>query len=184
MEKYREYVRQLADTKTNKMFINSDDEHAIEVFINLFRNAQKELRIFAACLCNPVTNDPGYIKEISNFIDRDGKLFILLNDFKKEKALEQNIMRRLAYYQSIGMPIHIKATEAKPYFESDPQRKEIHFTIADNSGYRIETDIEKRTAKVNFNDEYLAQSYSDFFDKIFKDPQSKELNLASIFNLK
>lgn len=181
MMTYKEYVSFLAQNKIDKNFINSDQEHALEVFVNLFKNAQSIARIFAGCLTSKVSNDSNYIVAISDFIERGGEVKILLNKFDDSTAKKSNLIKRLSFYKSQGKPILIKKTEAKPYYASDPEKKEIHFTVIDNKSYRIETDVVERTADCNFNNEPLAKSIATFFDTVFDDPDSVEIDLESLF---
>ena len=80
------------------------------------------------------------------------------------------------------MPVFVKSTPSKPYRTSDPDKKEVHFTLGDNKAYRIETDIEKRTAECNFNNPELATETVDFFDHLFNRDDAKEIDLLKLFN--
>lgn len=181
MEKYREYVKLLSNEKINKCFINSDQDHALEVFVQLFKQSKSLVRILAGGLCSEVTNRDEYIEAISNFIEQGGTLNILLNGFDEKKAVDSNLIKRLAYYQLEGKPVYVRKTMVKPYFQNDPDKKEIHFTIGDSQSYRIETDTVKRTAICNFNDEKVATQTGEIFDSIFS--SSEKLDLVSLFNL-
>ena len=181
MTTYKEYVSFLAQNKIDKNFINSDQEHALAVFVNLFKNAQEIVRIFAGCLASKVSNDSEYIIAISDFIEQGGTLKILLNKFDEIAAKNSNLIKRLSFYKYQGKPIFIKKTDAKPYYASDPEKNEIHFTVVDALAYRIETDIETRTADCNFNNEPLAKNIAALFDKVFDDPDSVDVDLISLF---
>ena len=52
----------------------------------------------------------------------------------------------------------------------------MHFTIADEKAYRIETDIEQRAAACNFDGEALAKNFVTFFDNLFKEATEIKLN--------
>ena len=51
-KKYSDFVRSLAESGENRTFLNSDEDKAIEVMINLFHVSNEEVRIFAGNLCN------------------------------------------------------------------------------------------------------------------------------------
>ena len=87
-----------------------------------------------------------------------------------------------AYYAYEGADIQIKRTLAHPFLSKDPQRKEVHFTVIDETGYRIETDIEKRTAECNFNNPTLSKGLVSFFDRIFNANESVSIDLNALFN--
>ncbi len=169
MEQYSKLISSLAQEKVNRVFINNDEEYALAVLVQLFKSAESTIRIFAGCLCDSIGDAPEYIEALSDFIENKGELYILLNKYDKSKIRESNLFKRFAYYISEGYEIHVKKTSARPYFSSDKDKKEIHFTIADEKGYRIETDMLKKTAECNFNNKDVAKIYVDFFDKIFND---------------
>lgn len=178
---YKVFVRTLARNSEDRIFLNSDEDKAIVVLVELIHRAQKELRIFAGNLCNDVGNNSDYIIAISEFVEKDGKVKILLNDYKIECVRDSNLYKRLAYYIAQGKDISVKKTNAKPYRTSDIEKKEIHFTVSDNTAYRIETDIEKRTAECNFNSPQVAKGIADFFDGLFEAEESENIDIKGLF---
>jgi len=178
---YKDFVMALSISGENKTFLNSDEEHALEVLVRIFQTAQKEVRIFAGCLCHHVGNKQEYIIALSEFLERGGKLKILLNKYNEENAKASNLYKRLAYYKEKNYPVEVKESKACPYFTEDPSKKEIHFTVADDKAYRIETDIEKRTAECNFNNPNLAKDLITFFDGLFVREDAKEIDLIKLF---
>lgn len=182
MDKYRYFVTNLAQNSINRVFLNSDEEHALEVLVQLFKISKSVIRIFAGSLCHHVGNKPEYIIALSEFIERGGTLLILLNNYNEENAKASNLYKRLAYYKAKNMPIVIKTTPSHPYFTDDPEKKEVHFTVGDDNSYRIETDINKRTAECNFSNPIIAKQISDFFDTLFNRSDSEEINLIKLFD--
>lgn len=179
---YRRFVRSLAESKENRTFLNSDEDHALDVLVQIFNSAQSVVRIFAGCLCEPVGNKPEYIIALSEFIERGGEVFIMLNDYKEDDARRSNLFKRLAYYQSQGKPVHVKATETHPYrVQPDGTKKDAHLTVADDCAYRIETDIELRTAECNMNNPVLAKKLIEFYDGMYSKETSEELDLNLLF---
>lgn len=178
---YKNFVATLARSGDNRTFLNSDEDHALNVLVQLFQSAKRTVRIFAGSLCQHVGNQPEYVIAISEFIERGGELRILLNNYNEELAKSSNLYKRLAYYKSQGKPVIVKTTPSRPYRTEDPEKKEVHFTVGDEQSYRIETDIEKRTAECNFNNPELAKSTADFFDMLFSREDAKEVNLLKLF---
>lgn len=179
---YRKYVHFLSKNNENRIFLNSDDEKAIIVFSELFAKAQKNLRIFAGCLSNKVSNSSEYISGISDFISRGGEVKILLNKYSEEKAADSDLLKRLAFYQTEGKPVIIQTCNDKPYLSNDPEKKEVHFAVADSQAYRIETDIEFRKSICNMNDEKMGGKLVTFFDNLFKN--AHKLDLKSVYKMK
>lgn len=182
MDKYKKFVTDLASNNINRIFLNSDEEHALAVLVQLFQKAKHEVRIFAGSLCHHVGNKQDYIVALSEFLERGGSLHILLNRYDEISAKTSNLYKRLAYYKAKNMPIVIKTTTARPYLTEDPDKKEVHFTIGDDSAYRLETDIEQRTAECNFSNPVIAKQIASFFDGIFDQPDSTEIDLVKLFN--
>ena len=171
----------MALSNEDRMFLNSDEDHALDVLVQLFQLSEKQIRIFAGCLCKHVGNKPEYVVALSEFIERGGTLYILLNAYDEECAKTSNLYKRLAYYKSLKKPIIIKKTSAKPYLTGDPAKKEVHFTVGDKKAYRIETDVNKRTAECNFNNPRIATNTADFFDNLFNKEDSIEIDLIKLF---
>lgn len=167
MNDFKNMVSRLAQLGENRLFLNSSEEHAVVVLSEMFKVAKSNIRIFAGCLYEHVGNSPEYIQALSDFIERDGSVRILLNKFNPEEGAKSNLFKRLAYYQEIGKSVEIRSTDAKPYLAKDEEKKEVHFTIVDEKAYRIETDIDKRSAACNFDGEALSKNFVSFFDNIF-----------------
>ena len=181
MESYKAFVRQLSDKKENRVFLNSDPKHALEVLTEIFRQSESVIRIFAASLCREVSNEPDYIEALSDFIEKDGQLRVLLNRYDPEEARQSNLFKRLAYYESLQKDISIKKTNRIFFRSNDPDKKEVHFTVGDDRAYRIETDIELRTASCNLNDPETARKMIAQFDEIFGFPESEPIHLLPLF---
>ena len=188
-KKYSDFVKSLARSGENRTFLNSDEDKAVDVMVNLFHVSNDEVRIFAGNLCNNVGNNSEYIIALSEFIERGGKLYILLNDFNEEMAKTSNLYKRLAYYISISEDpkdpkdpnIKIKTTTAKPWLSSDSEKKPVHFAVGDKKAYRIETDTEHRTAICNFNNPPVAEGAAAFFDTLFNRNDSQAVDLNNLF---
>lgn len=181
MEDYRRFVHALAETKINQIFLNSDNDKMLSVFIEMFNVSEREFRIYASNLCNDITNSKEYIEAISNFIEKKGKLYILLNNFHQEQAIFHNLFKRLAYYQSLdGYNIFIKSTTKEILYDEKPA----HLAIGDDKCYRIETDINKRTAICNMADSDYSKKLVSFFDDLFEDEENLVIDLVKIFNIR
>lgn len=178
---YEQFVRLLARNNDDRTFLNSDEAHALTVFVQMFRSAMEEVRIFAGCLCKYIGNEPEYIIALSEFIERGGKLYILLNAYDESLAKESNLFKRLSYYKSLSKPVYIKTSNTHPYMLKDGKKNEVHFSVADNKAYRIETDIVKRSAVCNFNNPVLAKQITELFDELFAKEDTKDIDLLNLF---
>ena len=179
--KYKEFVQMLSDNSDTRVFLNKGEKHALVVLERIFRRSSKTVRIFAGNLCRTVGKEADYIAALSDFIDRGGRVRILLNDFDENLAKESDLYKRLAYFKHLGKDIIVKTTKAKPYQEGDPDQKEIHFTVGDEIAYRIETDIKQRSAQCCMNGIDTANMTVEFFDGLFDSEESKEVDLLTMF---
>ena len=181
MDGYYEFVKGLADRKENFVFSNSDAEKMLSVFSVMLNNAEKEFRIFAGSLCNETTEDEKYIEAVTDFLERGGKLRILLNNFNDKAAFKSKLFRRLYYLYTIGKDIRIRTTAEQPYISDKNGRINVHFSVGDKNSYRIEQDIEKRTAVCNMNGSSQAEELSRLFDKIFDNYYLEDVDLQNLF---
>ena len=179
---YKLFIRQLAKNHDSRVFLNSDEDHALAVFVQLFQIAQKEIKIFAGCLCKHVGNQTEYVVALSEFIERGGAIRILLNDYDENAAKESTLYKRLAYYISKGYPVEVKTTTARPYLSNDPDKKPIHFTEVDGVAYRLETDIDKRTAECSLNNPAMAGAIATFFDGLYNREGTVLVDVVALFD--
>lgn len=181
MNDYYRFVKELSEKNENYVFFNSDEGKMLSVFSVMFQGASKEFRIFAGSLCNETTDSKSYIEAVSDFLERGGKLRILLNNYNEKKAFQSDLFRRLYYYVTKGKTVKIRTTNEKPYITSGDDRINVHFSVGDEKSYRIEQDIEKRTAVCNMNGESQAKDMARLFDKIFENYYVKDVDLKSLF---
>lgn len=181
LAEYKDFVKQLSLNEDGRIFLNSDTGHAVVVAEQIFRQSKEEVRIFAKNLCRTIGNTPEYISALSDFIERGGKVRILLNGYEEECAKVSNLYKRLAYYKSLGNDIIVKTTNAIPFRSDDEEQKEIHFTVGDKKAYRIETDTEQRSAECSMNNVDIATNTAEFFDELFNKPEAKEINILNLF---
>lgn len=181
LEEYREAVSYFASNHKNLNIKNEGNDHARIVFSNLFLNATKTVRIAANTLRNEVVDSPEYQDSLDSFLSREGaKLQIIickLPEAAKEES-NSNIYRRLslnpAYEQG---RIEIKEAGKDRFFLG---KKPVNICVADGLMYRIEDDIEKRTALCNFGDPKKAQGLEEGFDKVFGSIK-ESVDLKSLF---
>lgn len=162
MSVYSEHIEHLAANSIDEEFFNSNELHAEIVLTSMIRHAKQKVKIFSGNMCSDVSNNPNYLNEIKSFLfDRKGTLEILFCD-GKDRFKETEIYRILN--QFIPDQVQIKTTKTLLLFEDKP----IHFTVADDTAFRLETDIEKRMARGNFHDPDSGQMLSKRFDSLFQ----------------
>lgn len=169
---YEAEIFDLAKNRTDKLFYNSSAEHASIVHKALAMYAQKEICIFSSSMCSEVSNNEEYCALIKKFLlkSENNKIRIILTDYNDNFCCQQ-IYQVLKYHPS---QVCIKAYNGGVKYND----KEAHFTVVDDSAFRLETDIEKRMAFGNFNDQTKAVALKEVFDRIFNSENAKTVKVA------
>lgn len=184
LEIYEANVREKARSKTDYLFHNEGNDHALIICENIFKTAESHIRIAANQLYNDqVVNTPRYIEAMKFFLDKSNtKLDIIITnapareDVQKEGTLYGMIYDHSAYKEG---RIRIKVGEGKS-FRNDAGEM-VNFCTGDNRIFRFEDDIENRTAIANFNEPKTTQELILEFDKVFG-ILVKPLNLDDYFS--
>ena len=181
---YSDYLYSLREKRINRMFLNSDSEKRKSVYRELLQCADKNLRFFAGNLCDDITNSDDFVEGISDFIEKNGNLEILLNKYDESVIKESNLYKRLAFYAARNYNVTVKSTPVTVNIHLNGKDTPAHFAVADFYAFRLEVDIKKRTAICNMNDEKFSQMLIKTFDKISSDSQTVEIDLVKLFSLK
>lgn len=182
-QQYKEFVRHQVITRSGLTFLNSDEDKMKTVYLEMLNNAQYEFRIFAGTLVCSVTDSPEFVETLSDYIERGGKLYILLNNYNEEQVLQSQLFKRLAYYKFKQKDIIVKQSNDHPFIITPEGNKDIHFSLGDKKSYRVETDIVKRTAICNMNNPKKAEQFATFFDDLFRKAENTEIDLVKLFKM-
>lgn len=170
MDDYRKAVEYYASNHLNYLFHNKGPEHARIIFENIFKVANEHIRIAANNLWNTeVVNTQEYTDALRTFLDKpDTKLDIILTnepDWNTVKMTTEcpNIYKLLLQYPS---KVRIKTGEGKNFKKTDTHQT-VHLCTADDSIYRLEDNIDERTAICNFGDEKTVSELNKIFDGVF-----------------
>jgi len=167
---YKKYIYNLAEKASNEVFLNSSSEHAACVMSNIFRKSQRSVNILAGDLNGGISNNQDYITELKRFLDRNGRVRILLNSYKEGSY--PTIFYLLNDYIDTDQ-VEVKVTNEKLLLRS----KEVHFTLGDESMIRIEHDIKKYLAYGNFNFSSADMWLSKFNEMYNKSDKALDLSI-------
>lgn len=172
LEEYKKYILDTANNGTYSVFYNSSKEHASIVMGTIFKSSQNNVRIWAGKLNGEVSSDDYYISELKNFLERGGKVKIILDESSNE--INPKLKNILALYRFLNPEsIEIKTTAVRVGLTSDDEAyKHVHFTVGDDRMYRLELFPDKYTAKGNFNDKKTSSDFIRVFDDVFKSAAS------------
>jgi len=170
---YAKNIERLASDKKTEIFYNSCDEHALIVLKNLVKNAERYIKIICGNLCSDVSNDEEYLRIVDNFLSKNNTTIDILFDNYDNQCFEClpifGILKKYPRQVKVRSLIsgHIN-------YEESP----VHLTVSDDRAFRLETEIDKKMAWGNFNDEPKARVFSDAFDRFFTDKYSTLIPLA------
>lgn len=156
---YQNYIDNLSSTKSSEIFLNSSREHAVIIMSNIFKTAKDEVLILAGDLFGGISNQKLYWVELIKFLNRGGKLNILLTKFENNKI--PDLFFRIdqdEYADQVKVGILDKPV-------LDNQGNEIHFTVGDKRSFRFEHDINKFLAYGSFNSN-SAKDLASLFSKL------------------
>lgn len=166
---YRQAIEQLAENKKNEQFFNSNAEHARIVLSTIFRYAEQTVDVYCGGVDSVVSGQQEYLDAMESFLKRNGKLRILF--VEKEDDSTKDLPLRKLVDQFPGQVV-MKLSGVRYCVKNKP----IHFTVADQKSYRLETDIEKRMAFGNFNDPDWGEKLTNLFDEAFNSSAAKCLS--------
>lgn len=162
---YKEAVEYFANNKIDNVLSNSGNKHAVVVFDNIFKTAERNICLYAKDIFsneNVVTQSPSYMESLKRFLDKKGtNLRIVLKDY--DEVTSCNSLRNMLgqYAPKIELRKNKKG-------EVKIGENSVHFCIADGRMYRVEYDTETRKARCNFNDENAVNKYQTVFNQLFE----------------
>lgn len=181
---YSEYISTLRTKRQNRVFMNSDSEKRKTVYRELLKSANSNLRFFAGNLCDEITNSEEFVEGISDFIEKNGKLEIILNKYDEDLIKKSNLYKRIAFYSAQHCAVSVKKTSIAVSIKNNDMETPAHFAVADLLAYRLEVDIDKRIAICNMNDGVFAQKLVETFEQISSSSQTTTVDLVELFSLK
>lgn len=161
LEIYAQAVQNLADGEVDHVLMNSGNDHAKIIFKNIFRTAKNYVYIAAGDLLNcEVVNNHEYITALRQFLDRKGsRLRVMVSDYDDSKAKQSDFFKTLSQYP--GEKVIVQDMHGAKIYASGNQ---VHFCVADDRIYRLETDVRNRKATCNFKD----PDYSSILKRVFE----------------
>lgn len=157
-DNYDKFVENLAKNHVAQVFTNQSSSHALSILRNVFKYADKEVNIFSGTLDSCVYNDKELISAAENFLKtKHGIVRVLLQGdvAHSRKDVENDFLHVIL---SLGGDIKL-AQDDNPLKNVDN-----HFLVADSKAYRVELDVNERSAVCNFNDESLGTQLKNVFN--------------------
>ncbi|MDR2938115.1 MAG: hypothetical protein LBU92_04155 [Prevotellaceae bacterium] len=177
MTEYERTIKNLAKEKKNEVFYNSSDSHARVVLNNMVENAERYVHIVCGNMCTEVSSNPEFLDVVKAFLSKDAsRTFYVLFDEYKECFLETEIAKLLSLY-----PTQVKVKKLKSETHLAYKEQRAHLAISDGRAFRLETDVDKKMAFGNFNDEENVKVFEEVFNSYFEDDtHSESIDLTDV----
>jgi len=168
LEEYKAAVKFFAASHRDFDIKNEGNDCARVVFSNLFLNAKQRIRMVAHTLRNEVVDAKEYQDGLDSFLARENaKLQVIIHHLPEtaKDDVVSNLYRRLRFNPAYDDGrIEIKIAGHDRFFLGG---KPVNFCVADGMMYRLENDIDKRTAICNFGNKKRAEELESVFDQGF-----------------
>lgn len=169
---YSKSIEKLALERSRETFLNSGKDHAAIVMGSIFKYSKEHVRVFAGNFCGEVSSQSVYLDGLKYFIQHGGKVTIILEEY--QRANNPALFDLLAISKFFKEDkINVFITDKKVVGANG---NKIHFTIGDNSIYRLEEDTENYAARGSFNNESEVKSLLELFDDIQKHSSVVDIN--------
>lgn len=185
MKEYRIAIEKCARLHLDNMVHNEGNEHALIIFENMFKYSKDHVRIAAKDMANvEVVNNATYISAMKTFLNNpNAQLDILLVNFNesvRDLPHETNFFYHIYNSEAYSNGrVRIKQSNGGCFKAGG---KPMHFCTSDGHAYRMERDINLRTAHCNFGDKDTTKHLENLFDRVFSsNNQSTSVDLNKIF---
>ena len=167
MHEYKEAVKELANNREDYNFPNKGKDHAKIVLGMIFETTNDEISMFSGELDYEILKD--IFESISSFIDRGGKLRIILD----KPDIPYNDI--ISFLCKKNIPIKIANDVFRKNVKALSKNAELyHFIIGDRRAFRIEVDTNEYKAICNFNNPDVSQRFLKIFNDYFDDLEDFE----------
>lgn len=172
LDVYSEQIEEYAKNSTDKEFFNSGDAHAQIVLNNIAKYSKEYIHIYSGNLCTDVSNNQTYLSYLESFLQKNGEVKVVLCEFENGDTPENKDIFKLL--RQFPEKTSVKKSNMRL---ADSNGNPVHFTVADDKAYRLETDTLNKKARCNFNSRETALLLNDLFNSIFNSPNTTEIEL-------
>ena len=179
IQKYKQAVKNLADSESDFIFRNSSDIHANIVISNMLRVSNSEFRIYDDNLSGDIADkDADFYLNLEKFLASGRILKIVVDEVKdKTNRIYMFLKEKKSMY-----PKNIFLSKSNESFKLNMTKiyeKPINCAIGDSKSFRVEflTEAKTRKALCSFNSPSVSSVLIKTFDKSFALCEEINLNL-------
>lgn len=159
-KRYRDFLEELAEKKSDEIFSNGGKDHAIVLYKILLDNSRQHVRIFCEAGVSNVWQDQQLQNSLQDYVAKDNtKLQILVEEVNEDafasiKGLE-------------NVEISHVSDEGKRKIHEHFENNNCNFAVFDDDKYRYEYDKKAFKAYGSFNRPEIAKSMIKLFDDVY-----------------
>lgn len=173
---YDEFVDGLAKNSHDLTFKNYSEEHELSILKAIFNHSKNHISLFYDDMDARIFGNKTLIRAARAFLELDySKLFIVVRNHTFTADHCEFTKQLLGEF---GYKIDIRKTSINSRVDEMP----LNFIIADNHIYRLEDDIDNKTATGSFNDRETTAILQGLFLDIFSDSSVNEVVTNSQLN--
>ena len=175
---YFDKVDQAIEQRTNLLFSNGMPEHAVYLIEKFFTNAREIVRLFTGSLSRTVGpvevyGNPSVATAVRKMLTRRVQLRVVLQseiDVRSDETWVDHPLVRIERKMKEDGTLRglLDMRQASP--DSIEHLKKFkflnHWMVMDKTAYRLETDVRRAVAHVNFGDADMAGALADIFDDV------------------
>lgn len=183
LEKYKSSVKAMADTNSDVIFSNEGPAHACIVASTIFDNSNHTVNIFTEAMTGKFSAEEQYINSLSSFLERDGKVSIIVYD---SKSIENNsskfieVLEKKNIYTKFKKSFSIRKVTSD--FKSMLERENLtnqFFMTGDDNKFRVQISSDHK-ALVCFNNKAHTQRLNTFYERLSKESEELKIQIKDI----
>ena len=154
---YRDKVREAISRRDGTPLFNGSDVHASIIVEEMFLSAEQSMLLLVNSLAERIYGTPDMIRAATAFMERGGKLRILVEDGNRFKLDQHPLMCEL-------LPKYRNQIEVALVEQKLAGDQVFNFAVVDDDGYRFEEDRNQVKAVVVFGDKKGAGILESMFE--------------------
>lgn len=175
LERYANYIKELAAKKSPQLFTNGGIEYASQLMAVLFENTEKEARVFCQGFKPElITTDP-YWEALQAYLNKEGnKLQVLVEtaDYANEQPL-MLLKEKMKEREDNSIQVRVASNDTIKEIYGKLSGDPCNFAIFDDNKFRFENDPSGYKAFGSFN----RKDYAGVLIRIFDDAFAKSVAL-------
>lgn len=171
LRRYVEYIERLAREKSPEIFTNGGIEYASQLMAVLFKNTEKEARIFCQGFKPTLITTSPYWEELQKYLnDKNKSLKVLVEsgDYANEAPVAL-LKEKRAERNDDSIQIRVVSEQNRKKIYEGFDGKPCNFSIFDDNKFRFEYEPSGYRAFGSFNHPSNAKYLIRLFDEIFSE---------------